>query len=299
MQRLFIGACMCAGFLFGGSGVSVAETFVPDMIALPPGTVVMGSEDGDRAAAPDEFPRHEVALARGFRIATYPVTRGDFARFVAATGYARRGFCRVFGPYGWRDEATASWREPGFAQTDKHPAVCVSWDDAQAYIAWLNEETGEVYRLPSESEWAYAARAGSRGLNFWGDSAYDACTYANVNDLTAKNKTVKAAEPCDDGHLHTSEVGIFQPNGFGLYDIQGNVWEWAGDCWTGSYAGHPGDGSAAEGSGAYCDYRAARGGSWYDIPGPHRLEAREHRPPQARLAFVGFRLAADLVGSEE
>jgi len=189
--------------------------------------------------------------------------------------------------------AKADWRDPGFEQTDQHPAVCVSWDDAQAYISWLNDETGGAYRLPTESECAFAARAVSTGLNFWGDSAYDSCTYANINDISAKNTSVKAAEPCDDGYLYTSPVGTFEPNEFGLYDIQGNAWEWVADCWTGNYASHPHDGSATVSIEGKCMEHVARGGSWYDIPGPVRLEVREHRAATMRMSFIGLRLAAD------
>ncbi len=279
------------GILSNGAGAT--QLVEPAMIEILPGRVFVGAALDDWAAGEDEFPLHEVHHKRRFRLSRTPVTRGDFLVFVAATGYASQGACRVSSALGWVDDETADWRNPGFDQSDDHPAVCVSWRDAQAYIAWLNAGTGGSYRLPTESEWAYAARAGSTGRNFWGDSAYDSCTYANVNDLSAKNKSVKAAEPCDDGHLYTSPVGIFLPNGFGLYDIQGNAWEWVADCWTGDYNGHPVDGSAMQNSEGECAQRVARGGSWYDTPGPVRLEAREHRPAATAMSFIGFRLAAD------
>ena len=273
--------------------MSAGAVDAPVMVDIAPGMVVMGAERDDWAASQDEFPRHDVYLEKGFRISRMQVTRGEFLQFVVATGYGRRGACRVSSVRGWVNDGTADWRTPGFAQTDRHPVVCVSWEDAQAYIDWLNEESGGSYRLATESEWALAARAGSVGLNFWGDSAYDSCTYANVNDLSAKNKSVKVAEPCTDGYLYTSPVGSFEPNGFGLYDIQGNAWEWVADCWMESYDAHPLDGSALQSSQGECAQRVARGGSWYDIPGPVRLEAREHRSPSMAMSFIGFRLAAD------
>lgn len=285
--------------LFGLAGVmsndiAAAPIVEPTMIEILPGRVVVGAELDDWAAGEDEFPRHEVHLKKRFRLSQMPVTRGDFLVFVSATGYASQNACRVSSALGWANDEHADWRNPGFDQSDEHPAVCVSWKDAQAYIEWLNEKTGGTYRLPTESEWAYAARAGSTGRNFWGDSAYDSCTYANVNDLSAKNKSVKAAEPCDDGYLYTSPVGTFRPNGFGLYDIQGNAWEWVADCWTTSYDAHPRDGAAMLSREGPCVQRVARGASWYDIPGPVRLEAREHRVPDMGFSFIGFRLASDM-----
>jgi len=285
-------------FLFGLAGLvsndaRAAPIGAPTMIEILPGRVVMGADRAEWAAGEDEFPRHEVGVRKSFRISQTQVTRGAFLAFVAVTGYQRTGACRVSSDAGWVDDRSADWRTPGYAQSDLHPVVCVSWMDAQAYIDWLNRESGGSYRLPTESEWALAARAGSTGRNFWGDSAYDSCTYGNVNDLSAKNKSVKVAEPCDDGYLYTSPVGSFMPNGFGLYDIQGNAWEWVADCWTGDYNGHPLDGSAMQNSEGECAQRVARGGSWYDTPGPVRLEAREHRPAATAMSFIGFRLAAD------
>lgn len=273
--------------------VACAQTALPVMVDIPAGAVVMGADRAEWAAAEDEFPRHEVYVQKSFRISRTQVTRGAFMVFVAATGYGRLGACRVSSDAGWVDDRGADWRTPGYAQSDLHPVVCVSWTDAQAYIDWLNGESGGSYRLPTESEWALAARAGSTGRNFWGDSAYDSCTYGNVNDLSAKNKSVKVAEPCDDGYLYTSPVGSFVPNGFELYDIQGNAWEWVADCWTGDYNDHPLDGSAMQTSEGECGQRVARGGSWYDTPGPVRLEAREHRSASTAMSFIGFRLAAD------
>ncbi|MBV1933384.1 MAG: formylglycine-generating enzyme family protein [Parvibaculaceae bacterium] len=274
-------------------GAEAAPIVAPTMIEILPGRVVMGADRAEWAAGEDEFPRHEVRVQKSFRISQTQVTRGEFLAFVAATGYRRAGACRVSSDAGWVDDRSADWRTPGYSQSDLHPVVCVSWTDAQAYIDWLNEESGGLYRLPTESEWALAARAGSTGRNFWGDSAYDSCTYGNVNDLSAKNKSVKVAEPCDDGYLYTSPVGTFAPNGFGLYDIQGNAWEWVADCWTGDYKGHPLDGSAMQNAEGVCAQRVARGGSWYDTPGPVRLEAREHRSMSTAMSFIGFRLAAD------
>jgi formylglycine-generating enzyme required for sulfatase activity len=264
----------------------------PDLVAVAPGSFTRGATVGDVAADPGELPPHEVTVRRPFAIAATPVTVDQFAAFVAATGYALKGGCHTLTDEGWRVDPAANFRAPGFAQNGTHPAVCVSWNDAQAYVAWLSQLGGRRYRLPSEAEWELAARGGTATRNFWGDDDRDACLYANVNDIAAKNKTAKVAVNCDDGYLYTSPVARFRPNPFGLYDMIGNAWAWTADCWLGDYARSPRDGSAAEVAG--CAERVLRGSSWTDTPGPVRINAREHRPPSARLSIVGFRVARDL-----
>lgn len=156
----------------------------------------------------------------------------------------------------------------------------------------MSEKTGQPYRLPNEAEWEYAARAGTAGSNFWGEDPALACSYANVNDLTAKNKTAKVAEPCTDGYPFTSPVASFRPNSFGLYDAVGNVWVWLSDCWRGDYRRRRH--SSEPDIGSDCSSRVLRGGSWTDTPGPFRIAARENRAPDERLSFAGFRLARDI-----
>lgn len=264
----------------------------PELVILPPGKFMRGAGEDDAAADASEFPRHEVRIASPFAIATTPVTAADFAIFVEATDYRIDGGCHTLTPEGWQVDKAASWRAPGFPQAPDHPVVCVSWHDAVAYAEWMSGKTGAAYRLPSEAEWEYAARGGTMGTNFWGDDDRLTCDYANVNDLTAKNKVAKVAEPCDDGFLHTSPVGSFRPNPHGLYDMVGNVWVWLADCWLGDYRLGPRDGRP--GAAENCGIRALRGGSWTDTPGPIRIGAREHRLPEDRLSIVGFRLARDI-----
>ena len=264
----------------------------PELVEIAPGSFTRGATPDDPAADIGEFPQHQVTVATGFAIATTPVTVDAFADFVAATGHVPDGGCHTLTDEGWRVDPGASWRAPGFAQDGTHPAVCVSWNDAQAYIDWLSRVGGRRYRLPSESEWELAARGGTSTRNFWGDDDREACLYANVNDLAAKNKTAKIAVHCDDGYLYTSPVARFRPNPFGLYDMIGNAWAWTADCWLGDYAQSPRDGRAADVEG--CQERVLRGSSWTDTPGPVRINAREHRPPDARLSIMGFRVARDL-----
>lgn len=261
----------------------------PRLVAIPPGAFTMGASPDDPAAAPDEAPAHRVAIARPFLLAETPVTRADFARFVAATGHAPAPGCYTLTEDGWRDDPGASWRDPGFAQAPDHPAVCLSRADGEAYAAWLSAETGLALRLPTEAEWAYAAGEGA--APFWGD-AQDICRFGNVNDLTAKNKTAKVAEPCTDGFLHTAPVDTFAAGPHGLLGMIGNVWEWTAGCMAeDGYARTPRDGSAHMET--PCAAGVLRGHAWSDAPGPVRLETRLALPPHARSALAGVRLAAD------
>ncbi len=140
-----------------------------------------------------------------------------------------------------------AWRDQGW-QSDDRPVVCVNWEDAQAYVQWLREETGHPYRLPTESEWEYAIRAGTKTRFYWDYRAPDLCTYANSGD-------------CDDGWERTAPVGSFRGNGFWLHDMAGNVSEWAEDCWHENYDGAPRDGSAwTRGGDCWSPCGAATGG---------------------------------------
>ncbi|MCY4121255.1 MAG: formylglycine-generating enzyme family protein, partial [Acidobacteria bacterium] len=225
---------------------------------------VSGSDD----CSDDEWPVHEVEVP-SFALSNHEVTRGQFRAFVAATGHDTRGGCVGVGSGSWRDQD---------GQNDDHPVVCVNWDDAQAYVRWLRGETGGRYRLPSESEWEYAARAGTTTSWFWGDRAEDGCEYAD-------------AAYCDDGWMRTTPVGSLRANGFGLHDIAGNVWEWVEDCWHNDYDGAPRDGSAWT-RGGNCGRRVLRGGSWID--GPPRIfrsAFRNRFDAEDRYANVGIRVA--------
>ena len=159
----------------------------------------------------------------------------------------------------WDWVSGRSWRNPGFSVGDDHPAVCVSWNDAEAFIQWLGAQTGKAFRLPTEAEWEYAARAGSTTKYHFGNSESQLCRYANhadtSTDLDWRNKS------CSDGvGKRTATVGRYQPNAFGLYDMHGNVYEWVQDCWNDSYVGAPTDGRAW--TSGDCSQRVIRGGSW-------------------------------------
>ena len=158
--------------------------------------------------------------------------------------------------------------------------INVSWDDAWRYADWLTDQTGEEYRLPSEAEWEYVARAGTETAWYWGDSESEQCRYANGRDDSVS---------CSDGYENMAPVGSFQPNGFRLYDVLGNAWEWVDDCWNRDYEGAPFDGSAWYGGD--CSDRVLRGGSWNIQPDNLRSAYRGWFQAGVRRRYNGFRLA--------
>ena len=270
----------------GTGGIEAGDVFrdcphCPEMAVVPSGSFAMGAPPSEEARLPDSAkPVHRVTIRGAFAIGVHEVTRGEFGRFASATDYRPsevecRSILEDTDDAMRRDRRKRSWRSPGFSQTDSHPAVCVGWEDVQAYVAWLSRETGEDYRLPSESEWEYAARAGTATRFHWGDGSAPQCRYANGADLTfGKHVGLEQYDPgsaadCDDGYFRTSPVGSFEANAFGLHDVHGNVSEWVQDCWHESYAGAPGDGSAWMRD--YCILGVRRGGAWNS--GPNNLGA--------------------------
>ena len=272
----------------------------PEMVVVPSGKFTMGAPAAETARegvpdniAPNERPQHEVTVS-SFALGKYAVTRGEFAAFVAATGYDPKG-CNVSDGNQIRLDENASWRDPNFDQTDRHPVVCVTWDDAQAYIKWLSAKTGQRYRLPSEAEWEYAARAGTTTARYWGDDPNLQCDYANGSDLTAKEQYAGwTVANCRDGYVHTAPVGSFRPNPWGLYDMLGNAWQLTADCWNKNYSGAPADGSAW--TGGDCGKHAARGGAWPAISWKIRSAHRIWFETGIRSYITGFRLARALSG---
>lgn len=274
----------------------------PEMIVVPAGTFVMGTpgaaEPGAVAAA--ERDAIVVDVTRPFAIGRHEVTRAQYARFIADSAYEPQPGCRVWDPAlerfsedprrGWRSPATPS------APQDEMPVTCVSHADALAYVNWLSTKTGARYRLPSEAEWEYAARAGSRTQRPWGDAAEDGCDHANVYDVFAESiyRLGWPSAACRDGYGDLAPVGKFAANAFGLYDVIGNAREWVHDCATGSYVGRPRDARAWEWLGG-CDERVQRGGSWLTPPADTRSAARAAAPATGHAGDAGFRVARDLV----
>ena len=213
----------------------------PEMVVVPAGSFLMGSPDTEEGRLDQEGPVHRVTIGSPFAVGVYEVTVAEFGLFVDATGHSTGNACYVWTGNIDVEKNGLGWRNPGFGQGGSHPAVCVSWEDAQAYVAYLSRIAGERYRLPSEAEWEYAARAGTRAAHWWGEGESDLCTHANGADASTD---FDWAIGCNDGHSYTAPVGSFHANAWGLHDVLGNAWEWTEDCWNGNYRSAPGDGSA-------------------------------------------------------
>lgn len=288
--------------------VAASGAQAPLMVQIPAGSFMQGSGAAEADRDPDEGPTRTVRI-KAFALGKYEVTRGEFRSFVTATGY--RTDAERNTPVPTRDDAvgcftyrggndfnwkvTAAWFDVGFEQDDTHPVGCISWNDANAYIDWLNREAGKRYRLPSESELEYAIRAGSSTRWPWGDDAENGCAYASFADrLTGERFPDWGGSRCDDRHLFTSPVGRHKPNAFGLHDTLGNVWEWTADCSHKTYNGAPLDGSAwTDGGGGECGVHVRRGGSWDDLAIWLRSANRAQDPSSSRFHFSGFRVAHD------
>ena len=275
--------------ILSGCSAETPNTPAGEMVFFPGGSFLMGDLSGE--GKDDELPVHGVTVP-AFRLGKYEVTVGQFRRFVEATGYrtdAERNAdgnagCLTDAGGGWNWTAGSSWRNPGFSTGDDHPVVCVSWSDAQAYVGWLSVETGKVFRLPTEAEWEYAARAGSTTKYSWGDDV-------GSNRANCMNDDSEDFSGCGDSYEYTAPVGSFPANAWGLHDMHGNVWEGVQDCWNDSYEGAPSDGSAWE-SGD-CGLRVVRGGSCVNGAWGLRSAYRNRLGRATRSSSLGFRLAQD------
>ena len=272
----------------------------PELVIIPAGSFVMGSNAAEQALAKAgglkdkqisrESPQRRVSVPN-FAAGRYAVTKGEFAAFVRAKGYqteAERGD----GCFGWTGSKVErdpkfNWRNAGFSQADDHPVVCVSWNDAQAYIGWINQSSGKTYRLLSEAEREYAARAGSTSAFWWGDSI--SADQANYNGTA----TSYNGSPQGTYRKATVPASSFRPNPFGLYNVHGNVLEWVEDCIHDNYNGAPTDGSAWT-TNCTNNGRVLRGGSWYLYPAYLRSANRLRNSPDVRYYGTGFRLARTL-----
>jgi formylglycine-generating enzyme required for sulfatase activity len=263
----------------------------PLMMALPPGQFVQGAAPEDAAATALEQPQHPVRIAYPLGIGVYEVTVGEFKEFADATAHQSAGCSSYDGS--WQANSDLNWNNVGFTQSATHPVACVSWRDANEYAQWLSQKTGQHYRLPSDSEWEFAARAGASQSRPWGMALAAACASANVADETAARQFPGwKVHPCTDGYVYTAPVGSFRPNAFGLYDMLGNVFEWVQDCWHDDYRGAPVNGAAwLDGD---CTQRGMRGGSWFTAPSLVSVAARNRFEDTYRSNSVGFRLVREI-----
>ena len=235
--------------------------FEPEMVRIPPGKFLMGSHETEAGRDADEGPQHEVTIRYSFEIGKYAVTFDEYDVFAKVTQR------KLPDDHGW--------------ERSKRPVINVSWSDAQAYVKWLSEQTGKQYRLPTEAEWEYAARAGTQTRYWWGDEI-------------GKNNANCTGCGSEWDNQQTAPVGSFKANALGLHDTAGNVWEWTQDCWHKNYSGAPADGSAwLEKGGGDCNRRMVRGGSWGSGPRSLRSAFRFGNNTDDVDYFLGFRIARD------
>jgi formylglycine-generating enzyme required for sulfatase activity len=272
-------------------------TECPELVVVPAGTFTMGSSAQEqalaitgglpKAQADRESPQHSVNI-QSFAAGKYAVTKGEFGQFVSAKGYvteAEKGDgCYVWKDNKWQTDKATNWRNTGYKQEDNHPVVCVTWNDAQAYAQWVSQISGKSYRLLSEAEREYAARAGTQSAFWWGESI--STTQANYDGNYSYNNSPKG-----EYRQATVAVSSFKPNPFGLYNVHGNVWEWVEDCFHDNYSGAPTDGSAW--TTGNCNGRVLRGGSWDEGSTSLRSAARGLGIMEFRSETVGFRLATN------
>ncbi|MGD0089297.1 MAG: formylglycine-generating enzyme family protein [Planctomycetota bacterium] len=272
-----------------------------EFVLVEKGAFTMGAPDG----LLDEKPVHTVTLTQPFYIGKYPVTVGQFRLFIKKMGYQTQ--CEKAGNKGWTvidgkwQEATdINWENPGFKQSDAHPVVLASWQDAQAFATWVSELTGRDVRLPSEAQWEFAAR-GPKSLKYpWGDKW--AVGLSNHKDAALKNSGFADTPdaPCskdDDGFAFTAPVGLYRNSSWcGAFDLAGNVSQWVQDRYAALYYGANPQGLAqidppGPGSG---DERVVRGGSWSDVERDCRSARRMHVEPERWFANLGFRVVVVL-----
>ena len=273
----------------------------PAMVAIRPGRFMMGSSENEADRSPDESPQHQVTIPKPFAISRCEITVGQFTQFIQDSGYKTTAETDGKGCYvwdaekkDWQQQADKHWKNTGFVQTDKHPVVCVSWSDAQRYVDWLSQRTGAVYRLPTETEWEYAARADTETARYYDTKSQ--CDYANGLGQEAKSIADKdwTLAECNDAYIYTAPVAHFKANAFGLYDMLGNVYEWTLDCWHEDYKLAPYDGTAwLESQSGDCDRRVVRGGSWYINP-QYLRSANRYRDNSEANYILGFRIARAL-----
>lgn len=294
-------------------------------VKVPAGTFVMGGVPPVETLAKiypqlepqrltdlaDEMPAHEVRISQAFYLGQHEVTVGQFRRFIEQSGYPPESEADGTGGYGYNpqyDPAASvrgdafegrdtrySWRNPGFTQSDDHPVVNVTWNDAQALAQWLSRTEGHTYRLPTEAEWEYACRAGTRTLYPQGDDPQGLVGVANTFDQRAAPlwpQWRQHALTGDDGYAFTAPVGHYAPNALGLYDMLGNAWEWVSDLHGDTYyAESPRTDPQGPATG---NVRVRRGGSWHTWSFYARCGYRNWNTPQTRYTLVGMRLVREI-----
>lgn len=298
----------------------VENSIAMKLVRIPAGEFLMGSkEDVDaldkafpayklktKADLFEDEPQHKVRITRPFYFGKYEVTLGQFTAFIKDSGYKVES--ERDGTGGWGINATTgkfegrkpaySWKNPGYPQKDDHPVVNVTWADAVAYCEWLSKKENKTYRLPTEAEWEYACRAGTKTRYYGGDDPKTLLKTANTADRSAQEVGKKQFKDWEehvldgkDGHAHTAPVGSYVPNAFGLHDMHGNVWEWCSD-WYGEdyYTKSPVDDPKGPDKG---HLRVRRGGAWHTYPLYLRAAFRNYNRPDSRYLNLGFRVVLE------
>jgi formylglycine-generating enzyme required for sulfatase activity len=273
----------------------------PKMIVIPKGQYEMGLSFSIASAA---APRHRVAIDYDLAVSQHEISIADFKRFIKDTGYktdAEKNLLGCFNllkinPLSIFSQVKSNWKSPAFDQNDNHPVVCVSWNDAKAYTKWLSDKTGHRYRLLTEAEWEYAARAGSTKENYWSGNNNQSCKYTNFSRQLSQSSddamSIFHEVSCDDGFKQTAPVTAFKANSFGIHNMLGNVAEWTEDCTNLTYHNAPTDGSAWKDG--MCDSHVVRGGG-FDMPISNiTVTYRQFKKQNSANNGVGFRVARDL-----
>ena len=273
----------------------------PEMIVVPAGSFRMGGAPGEHQryevpateSARDE-PQHDVTFAKPFALGRVDVTYGQFAFFAHSVGFEPRPGCLMAVGGNWVPSPRASWENPGYAQVENDPVVCMNVLEITAYLRWLGNMTGKEYRLPSEAEWEYAERAGTTSAFYWGNDIKGACAYENVGDQSLARK-YGDSNPigCDDGFADVAPVGSFKANPFGLYDMAGNTHVLTADCWNENYDGAPTDGTAWK-TGDCSRHVVRKAGFGSTYPWTFRAANREAEGDLVKRNRYGFRVALSL-----
>ena len=268
------------------------------LVLVPSGKFMMGSPKDERGRNEDEGPQHEVSISKPFYMGLYHVTRGQFAAFVDDTGFKtdaeKDGWANAWDGTKFDKAKGASWKKSGFDQTDEHPVVCVSHDDAVAFCEWLSKRTGKTVKLPTEAQWEYACRAGTTTAYQWGKDPDDGKDWCHEADRTTKRTFIDRYKylSWDAGCTFTFPVGNFKKNGFGLYDMHGNAWQWCSDWYDKDYyANSPKTDPQGPNEG---DGRVMRGGGWNFHPVNFRSALRCGGGPGNRHNFIGFRVIVEI-----
>lgn len=270
----------------------------PEMVVVPPGDFAMG-RDGGINEERYEGPVRQVSIGYSFAVGRLEITNAQYRQFIDDSGHESAADCWSWTGETWAPTPGSSWKDHGYGEPpkDNEPVACVDWDDAKAYVAWLAAKTGKPYRLLTEAEWEYAARAGRpETLYAWGDDETEGCREANFYDEAGATSDIPRPAPnvaCNDGFVGPSPVGSLAPNPFGLHDMTGNVWEWVEDCYAMPYpATAPTDGSAQTTEG--CDRKSVRGGAWSSAI-TWQVPTFRGRDPVDRISHIfGLRVARDL-----